>query len=475
MTRQKAFRILALSSAAFALQGCVAAVVPIAAGGLMGGSQISRNNDRDAEPAPQPTPTPVAVVEPAPAPAPPPAPEPAPEPEPEPTPVAVAVDDPVDMDEPASGEAEAETGLEDTQDVAEVAAVSEPEPEAEPEPVTVETTSGTEAIAATEPVYGPVDEPDENAAQTPVAIEEPAEDAPQEPVPVLVASLPDEPEPPAPVPDPIPTEVEDVAEEPSETPTRLALNEAGPAPAPAPMAATMAAPEPTPEATPEAAPAREPVEVAPAEPAPSPEPVAAPQPRPVAVPQQIASVTLFDPLVNYASSPEFESGSTGRLSAVLSDATALEPDRATCNAGQPTVLIDLDPEGQPLDLDANLTAPAALGIKLAQLRSQGIAIAWVSQELALNESAIRAALSRSGLDMMGNDRLLLIQDPEDRKQTLRDALAGVSCLVAIAGDTRSDFHELFDYLRNPSDANALQPMIGNGWFIIPTPLLPEGS
>ena len=85
-----------------------------------------------------------------------------------------------------------------------------------------------------------------------------------------------------------------------------------------------------------------------------------------------------------------------------------------------------------------------------------------------------AALVRSGLDMSRSDRLLLIGAPSDRKQSLRDAVAGTSCLVAIAGDTRSDFHELFDYLLNPGDANALQPMIGNGWFIIPTPLLPEG-
>ena len=100
---------------------------------------------------------------------------------------------------------------------------------------------------------------------------------------------------------------------------------------------------------------------------------------------------------------------------------------------------------------------------------------WISGEPASNEAAIRMALVRSGLDMSRSDRLVLMSDPSDRKQTLRDAVAGTSCLIAIAGDTRSDFHELFDYLLNPGDANALQPMIGNGWFIIPTPLLPEGS
>ena len=186
------------------------------------------------------------------------------------------------------------------------------------------------------------------------------------------------------------------------------------------------------------------------------------------------AATLFDPLVSYATSPEFDAGRASRESAVLADPTSLSPARAKCEDGVPTVLIDLDPEGERLALDEILTAPAALGVKLAQMRAAGISIAWVTGEPQENEAAVRMALVRSGLDMSRNDRLLLVGGPDDRKQTLRDAVAGTSCLVAIAGDTRSDFHELFDYLRNPSDANALQPMIGDGWFIIPTPLLPEG-
>ncbi len=158
---------------------------------------------------------------------------------------------------------------------------------------------------------------------------------------------------------------------------------------------------------------------------------------------------------------------------MLRDPTSLRPTRVDCAGEVPTVLIDLDPEGEDLDLSGPLSAPSALGVKLAQMRAQGIAIAWISRESRDAEGAVRAALTRSGLDLSGGDQLLLMGDPDDRKQTLRDGLAGTSCLVAIAGDTRSDFHELFDYLLNPDDAFSLQPMIGNGWFIIPTPLLPE--
>ena len=409
MNRQKAFRILALSSAAFALQGCVAAVVPIAAGGLMGGSQISGGREDDDERiarAPEPAPTP--------APAPMPTPTPAPEP------------------------------------VVEAVVVAEPEPE----PVVVASAPETEAVPETAP---------EESAVTIVAadpVEEPAQEVEQEPVPVLVASLPEEPEPPAPMPDPVIVEPEPAPEQPSAPTTRLAMNEAADpveVVAPEPIAETVA------EATLEA----------PAQVTPAPRPL--PVTRPAAPGGPTVAATLFDPLVSYATSPEFEAGREARESAVLADPTSLSPDRAKCDSGPPTVLIDLDPEGDRLALDQILTAPAALGVKLAQMRAAGISIAWVTGEPSSNEAAVRMALVRSGLDMSRSDRLVLIGDPSDRKQTLRDAVAGTSCLVAIAGDTRSDFHELFDYLLNPGDANALQPMIGNGWFIIPTPLLPEGS
>ena len=63
--------------------------------------------------------------------------------------------------------------------------------------------------------------------------------------------------------------------------------------------------------------------------------------------------------------------------------------------------------------------------------------------------------------------------PEDRKQTRREDLAASSCLIAIAGDVRSDFDELFEYLINHEAAAMLDPLIGNGWFVIPAPVVTE--
>ena len=189
-------------------------------------------------------------------------------------------------------------------------------------------------------------------------------------------------------------------------------------------------------------------------------------------PPAVAGGTFFDPLFSYATTPE-TSESGARTSAVLLDAAALKPDRIDCATGEPTVLIDLDPEsGDLFPIDTRSASPA-FAQKLAELRVRGVLIAWISQNFSNRENDVRRALLQSGLDPLGTDQVLMMRTSDDRKQTRRDELARGSCLVAIAGDTRADFHELFDYLLNPGDAAALEPLIGEGWFLIPTPLLAE--
>jgi hypothetical protein len=44
------------------------------------------------------------------------------------------------------------------------------------------------------------------------------------------------------------------------------------------------------------------------------------------------------------------------------------------------------------------------------------------------------------------------------------------CVIAIAGDRKGDFDELFDYLRDPASGESLDYLLGAGWFILPPPL-----
>ena len=71
---------------------------------------------------------------------------------------------------------------------------------------------------------------------------------------------------------------------------------------------------------------------------------------------------------------------------------------------------------------------------------------------------------------LGKDQFLLIRNGDDRKQLLREDANQDVCIVAIAGDQRSDFDELFDYLRDPNAAIGLDAMLGDGWFLVPPPL-----
>ena len=84
--------------------------------------------------------------------------------------------------------------------------------------------------------------------------------------------------------------------------------------------------------------------------------------------------------------------------------------------------------------------------------------------------AIRKALATAGLDPDGRDQLVLLRFPEERKQTRRDDFAKANCVLAMAGDERADFDELFSYLRDPAAATTLDVLIGKRWFLVPPPL-----
>lgn len=53
-----------------------------------------------------------------------------------------------------------------------------------------------------------------------------------------------------------------------------------------------------------------------------------------------------------------------------------------------------------------------------------------------------------GLDPERTDRLLLIREPGDRKQVRRQDAARDWCILAMAGGSKGDFEEAFDYLRS---------------------------
>lgn len=145
------------------------------------------------------------------------------------------------------------------------------------------------------------------------------------------------------------------------------------------------------------------------------------------------------------------------------------PRLRDCKAQVPAVVIDIDTGGAAWSPGSITPAPGLAG-NLARLREAGVVLLWLTTLPAARVGELAAALRDSGLDPDGADPLLLVRGRDDRKQALREDANRDVCVIAIAGDRKSDFDELFDYLRNPADAQSFDTFLGAGWFLVPPPL-----
>ena len=195
--------------------------------------------------------------------------------------------------------------------------------------------------------------------------------------------------------------------------------------------------------------------------------VVTPNPGPSALPS--GQAPLFASFANYAIQQAFPtSGEEPRLSAMLENPGLLDGERRTCGDQPLGVLIDLDPEDALLPLDVAAAQPDHRDANLLEsLRRQGVKIGWLSGRSAADAGDIRSWLQTTDLDQSGEDILLLMRYPDDRKQSRRAEFAREFCVIAIAGDRQTDFDELYEFLIDPAKAIALEALYGDGWFMIP--------
>ncbi len=150
-----------------------------------------------------------------------------------------------------------------------------------------------------------------------------------------------------------------------------------------------------------------------------------------------------------------------------------KPETVECGGKPLAVLMDLDDQ-ENADLVAAETLYRQNGLVevLRSLRAAEISVIWISDEPVSTAATISTILKEGGLsESESGDFLFLDRGNDDRKQVRRWDAARNYCIVAIAGDERADFDELYDYLRNPDGAISLEHMFGNGWFITPPPLV----
>ncbi|MCL9983574.1 MAG: hypothetical protein NBV60_10510 [Erythrobacter sp.] len=397
--------LLALASTS--LSGCVAVAIPAIAGSAMFGSRIDGKDGTENEAAPsKPVPAVAAVAAVAPRPA----------PSPNPTVIvapsaaaAVAAPAPRAVTPPAAARPQVVQAP-----VAQAPAVAAA-PAARPAPPP----AAAPALASTARPVGP-----------------PAD------APANLTSLP------APRPAP-------VAAVPAQAPARVAALQ----PAPALAAAPAARPAPV---VPAAASAAVPA-IAPRAPT-AQAPASYPDPARPLPPEQAG----FARFVRYGqATARGVNGGADLLSAMLTDPVALDGKRRRCTVGEQLVaLIDLDPAGGIFAPPATPAKQPGLALGLAVLREAGVEIAWFSDLPVIQSGVVRSALEQAGLDPRGQDIISLRRDENDSKQQRKENLAGITCIVAIAGDERSDFDERYKYLRSPEAGAGLEPVIGDGWFLI---------
>jgi hypothetical protein len=182
----------------------------------------------------------------------------------------------------------------------------------------------------------------------------------------------------------------------------------------------------------------------------------------------------WQPFLAYAlAAAQSGEGAGRRRSALIEDATALGMAKTReCKAKTPAVIVDLDPDTRPFIPTAAAAAapPRALVDGLAKLRAAGVVVAWISALPGQYVTQVGEVLRSSGLDPAAEDPLLLARSADDRKQLLREEAMADVCVIAVAGDRKADFDELFDYLRDPDSAAGLDSLLGAGWFIVPPPL-----
>ncbi len=190
-------------------------------------------------------------------------------------------------------------------------------------------------------------------------------------------------------------------------------------------------------------------------------------------PSAAAAPAVVDPWQRFfayaidKSRPEQAAVSAGRSALLKEDPALDEPQRRDCTASAPAVVIDLDDGPDAFVPERLAAAPAGVAAGLTHVRDAGVVVLWISQLPAARAADVARALRTSGLDPLGQDQLLLLRRAQDRKQLLREDASDDVCIVAITGDRRSDFDELFDYLRHPDSAAGLDAMLGDGWFLVP--------
>jgi hypothetical protein len=163
-------------------------------------------------------------------------------------------------------------------------------------------------------------------------------------------------------------------------------------------------------------------------------------------------------------------GGTVRSAVLVDQVSLLTPKTLSCDGKPMLAVIDVDvAPGTPAEMDVE--RQSGFAEILDSMRESEIRIAWLADA---DEAQLKPILDllREGETpaMRDADLMLFGQTGGYRKQERRWQLARDHCVVAIAGDRKADFDELYEYLRDQNYAIRLEAFMGRGWFELPHPV-----
>jgi hypothetical protein len=163
-------------------------------------------------------------------------------------------------------------------------------------------------------------------------------------------------------------------------------------------------------------------------------------------------------------------GEPVRTAVLVERVSLTQPQTIACDAKPMAAIIDLDvAPGTPAEMDIERQTGFADALEV--MRESGIRIVWLAEADEQRLKPILDLLREGDAPVMRDADMMLVGLPgQYRKQERRWQLAQSHCVVAIAGDRKGDFDELYDYLRDQSYAIRLEAFTGRGWFELPHPV-----
>ncbi len=164
----------------------------------------------------------------------------------------------------------------------------------------------------------------------------------------------------------------------------------------------------------------------------------------------------------------------GRSAILVEKVSLAFPKMMDCSIKPLAVIIDIDTDRSKTwdAVSSDGSQTGSLSEVVEMLRARDIKLIWFTDGTQNELPEILGPLRNSAFPVVKSDDLVSFGAKRGaRKQERRWKLARDYCVAAVAGDTKSDFDELYDYLRDQSFAIRLDAFWNRGWFLLPSPAI----